>query len=390
MNTPPTGQRAGCPGHRHTGFTLLEMIVAMAVISFALVVVVQAMARVQDTWVTTSAKVREANDARAGMETLSRVIPRAVLNPYWATDKPDDPSVLLRYSDLHFVAGPAADLLSSATRMTGHAIFFQAPNGHAGSDDRNTPESEKAHYDTLPNVLNAWGYFVEFGEDPAALPAFLASTQPGGPPRSKRWRFRLLEFRQPAHELELFQMDTTGERPVAKLSQFTDQRGLYKWFDEPLLESPGSSKRRCAVIAENILALIIQPQRPVGPSGASAVGSVDAEPLKEYLFDSRRYQWEPRTDESVRSAHRLPPAMQLTLIVVDERDWSKLTDSEALQAGTGLIGEMNSRFSAPEDFTSDMGSLTGELNRRRMRHRVITTTLQIPAGMGTPGGPAAP
>lgn len=83
------------------------MIVAMAVIASAMVVVVQAMARVQDTWSATNAKVREATDARAGFEALMRTIPRAVLNPRWVTDSNEESPSLLRDSDLHFVCGPA-------------------------------------------------------------------------------------------------------------------------------------------------------------------------------------------------------------------------------------------------------------------------------------------
>lgn len=384
MSTPPLHPSDWRARFHGTGFTLLEMIVAMAIVAAAMTVVVQAMARVQSTWVATNAKVREAQDARAGMETLSRTIPRATLDPHWAMDDKNDPRFLLRSSDLHFVCGPAADLLPPPATTTGHAIFFQAPNGYAGTDDRTpaTPASGKAEYDTLPNVLNAWGYFVEFGEDPAKLPAFITGDRRTKGLASQRYRFRLMEFRQPAHELELFKM-AGGEFPGTKLSLSPDKRELYNWFSGPLAETAESGRRRSVVIADNILALVILPLLRRDSSSPVTTVQFGQDPADEYLYDSRRYQWEAGTPKAAQSRHRLPSAVQMSLIVLDERDWSKLTDQEALQTGTELRSQVSRRFVTPASFTSDMGSLTGELNRRKMRHRVITTTLQIPGGTGT-------
>ena len=243
------------------------------------------------------------------METLSRTIPRATLDPHWSMDDKDDPQFLLRSSDLHFVCGPAADLLSQPGDITGHAIFFQAPNGYAGTDDRTTttPASEKAQYDTLPNVLNAWGYFVEFGEDPAKLPTFLTSGRRAQGLAPKRYRFRLMEFRQPAHELELFKM-TGGGLPGTKLSSATSKTDLYKWFSEPMAETPQSGKRRCAVIADNILALVILPLRQSDSTSAVTTGQFGPDPTDEYLYDSRRYQWDAGNRRS--SAEPSPSAVR--------------------------------------------------------------------------------
>lgn len=384
MSRPPPHPRDRLRRDQRAGFTLLEMIVAMVIIAAVMMVVVQAMARVQDTWVTTNAKVREAQDARAGMETLARTLPRATLNAQWTMDSEDDPRSLRRSSDLHFVSGPAADLLPSATYTTGHAIFFQAPNGYAGTDERTstTSASSKAEYDTLPNVLNAWGYFVQFGEDPARLPGFLTSKKFARSTVPKRYRFRLMEFRQPAHELELFKM-STGVPPASLLSKITSQGEMYKWFSQPITQPSQSDGQRCAVIADNILALVILPLQQAATTGSAATGAVVPDSAVEYLYDSRRDQWDPANASSAQTRHRLPSAVQISLIVLDERDWSKLTDAEAIRAGADLRGQVIGKFTTPAGFAADMGSITGELNRRRLRHRVITTTLQMPGGAGT-------
>ena len=41
---------------------------------------------------------------------------------------------------------------------------------------------------------------------------------------------------------------------------------------------------------------------------------------------------------------------------------------------------MNSLFRTASNFTEDMGSLVGELNRRKLKHRVISTVVHLPAG----------
>ena len=210
-------------------FTLLEMVLAMTVVVLALMVVVQAMARVQDTWKMTHSKVRQAQDARAGMETMSRTIVSATLNGRWEIADADDPKYLRRQSDLHFVCGPASVLLKKSDVMTGHSIFFQAPYGYSGpvdseSSTTTTSTTQKTEYETLPDVLNAWGYFVEFGPDPVKLPPFITGDRRAAGLAPKRYRFRLMEFRQPAHELALFQMDTS-DPPKSKLSSSSRRAG---------------------------------------------------------------------------------------------------------------------------------------------------------------------
>lgn len=382
--------RRHCPlharrhSHRTGGFTLLEIIVSMVVVVTAMLVVVKAMSRVQDTWKTTSDKVRQAQDARAGFETLSRTLVRATLDSRWTANDASDPSFLQRESDLHFVCGPVSDLIQNPGAMCGHAVFFQAPNGYTGPDDRTTSSSEKAQYDTLPGVLNAWGWFVEFGTDPAQLPAFVSGERRTQKLAPLRYRFRLMEFRQPAHELALFQMQGT-DQPKARLALASTRQDLYKWFNDPLAHPTGSTERRCAVIAENVLALVMEPFQQGEPVDASsgAAGPVVSDPTKDYVHDSRRFQWDPAGTRSATTRHALPAALKVTLVVLDDRDWEKMTDEEAQHAGSELRSQVTGRFKLPSSFASDLGSITGELNRRHMKHREITTTIPLPGARWT-------
>lgn len=369
--------RHGAHGPAVPGFTLLEMLVATVVVAMAMLVIVQAIGRVQDTWVSTHARVREFQDARLALETISRRLSRAVLNSSWVwnNDADGEPRNLSLESDLHFVCGPAEELLGSASSFVGHAVFFQAPMGFAGGekDDSNSAE-DTPEYETLPNVLNAWGYYLQFGEDEQDLPVHLTSVQ-----SAKRYRFRLMEFRQPAHELELFKMGTE-QPPVSVLSKLTGQEELYQWFRDPVTQTPGSSGDRCSVVAENVLALVIKPAESPDVRGVVSTDPEEDELAPEYLYDSRRFQWDPASDLAERTRHRLPPALNISVVVLDENQWAAMTDSEASQTGTQLRSSVAGWFARADDYDENMGSLIGELNRRKLKYRIISSTIQIPAG----------
>ncbi len=371
--------------------TILEMLIAMMIFSIIMLVIVQAMSRVQTTWVQTRDKIREAVDGRAAFETLARQISRATLHE--RQELGGDDLELVRESDLHFVCGPAKDLLQQNNRLCGHAVFFQAPMGYEGTDNRpaDTASSseEPAEYGQLPSVLNAWGFFVEFAADPSALPASLTAARQIRTPESQRHRFRLMEFRQPAHELPLFQLEP-NDPPRVRMAELRSQAELYEWFAEPLQNQTSLATRRSTVIAENILAVIINPEEidnPALSSTASLAEKIEVAP--NYLYDSRRHQWDTKNDLSVRGRHRLPPVLRVTMVVLDEEDWARLEDSEALSLGTQLRSRLNSMFSSTKNFDQDMGSLIGELNRLRLRHRVLSTLVQLPGGRWSADEPSS-
>lgn len=384
QHVPASAGRASSEG----GFTILEILVAVSIFAVALIAIVQAMNSVQEVWQDTRARTNEFREARAAMEALTSRISQATLDTRWvmpasrdAATGRDAPLAMLPESDLHFVCGPSGTLLDSFADAAGHAIFFQAPLGYEGpksSRQEATPE-----YETLPEMLCAWGYFIEFADDHGQLPQFLKSPPTGAkstPPR--RHRFRLMEFRQPAHELRLFEMTQgTDAKPV--MPDLTDQRKLYEWFNEPLQESKNDqARRRATVVAENILAVILSPRSPQEREAAArgAREKEDFDIAEEYLYDSRRHQWDSGAKEAARSRHRLPPAVDILLIALDEADFAKLTESEAIQLGTQLREAVKGRFRRAEQFEDDLGSLEGDLNRRKMRYRVLRTTVAIPGG----------
>jgi uncharacterized protein (TIGR02599 family) len=274
-----------------------------------------------------------------------------------------DPFV--RASDLHFVSGPASLLLTSSSRYSGHALFFQGPFGEPASRTGQEPPLE---YDQLGQALCGWGYFVEFGSDDQERPDFLANVQDRFPPRR---RFRLWEFRQPAQGLTLFKTDQNTP-PNTLLSAYQSKDQIYDWFNTPL-QTQDRKTRYASVVAENILALIVTPFDP-----AQAANDNQYRLAPEGHFDSRRYQWDQGTETSTLTRNRLPPALRLTVIALSEDSWQRMTTGEIEATANKLKTEVSIRFTQPDRFEQDMDSLTGPLNRMKMGYRVITTNLKMP------------
>lgn len=361
------------------GFSLLEMLTAMVIVAGVMLVIVRAMGRVQDMWVRTNARVKESQDGRAALEVLSLRVPRATLNPYWSDAELNGNPGLLVESDLHFVCGPASELINGNTAV-GHAVFFQAPLGYHVQNS-NTPttassQSAEEEYPHLVQALNAWGYFVEFGPDPTQVPSFLGPAQA---PTSRRFRFRLMEFRQPTLELSLFKMDSSVP-PATLMAKATDQTTLYQWFRQPLSESESLTNRRCAVVAENVLAVIFSPREGELTQGNSSSVTGPTRIAPDYHFDSRRHQWEASNTVAELTRHRLPPVIRAAVIVLDEEEWNRRGDAGASSLGQELRGVMGRYFTTASRFDSDMEQLIGELNRRKVRFKVLPFDIAFPAG----------
>lgn len=354
---------------RALGVTLIEILVALSILVIVMLAITAAMGTMQNLWVRVRGKADAFRNTRIALDTMVQRVNQATLNSRWVpnTDlatKAVEPN--LRASDLHFVSGPAATLMTDGERYMGHALFFQGPFGEPASGAAN--QQAPLDYDQLGHTLCGWGYFVEFGSDAAERPAFLNNVQDRFPPRR---RFRLWEFRQPAQELSLFEMDQQTP-PKPKIDQSASREQIYEWFTQPLRDLD-PQRRHVSVVAENILALIITPFDPaLVESGNSYRQAPDGH------FDSRRYQWEPGTEASKRSRSRLPPALRLSVIALSEDSWARMTEGEIESAATRLRTEISSRFTQPDNLEQEMDSLTATLNQMRIGYRIITLNLKMP------------
>jgi uncharacterized protein (TIGR02599 family) len=243
------------------GFTLVELLVSTTIVLVITVMLVTATSQTGVLWSRTKAKVEQFREARTGFDTLTQRLSQATLNTYWDYDNPTLPTKYQRRSELRFTSGQADTLLGpegTNQRLT-HCVFLHAPLGFTAVQTKaGAVETDKTGqgFRGLDNLLNCWGYFVQFGSDQNYRPSFLSgSTIP------LRWRFRLMEFALPTESLATYNLTSGGPSsgtPKAYTFNKTD------WFTQPLSQTVKGGNNGSTVhsLAENIIALIIMPRLP--------------------------------------------------------------------------------------------------------------------------------
>jgi uncharacterized protein (TIGR02599 family) len=362
------------------GFTLIEMLVASAVLVLILAMTLQIVSYTTTLTTRTRSRIDAFQESRAGFELMTRTISQAMLNTYW--DYADSngypksssayngkPVSYLRQSELQFVSGQAngiIDVNNAGMKCTTHAIFFQAPLGYSSGQVSTT---------ALPNMLNACGFFVEFSGDAGDRPAFLA-TSGAQTVLPLRYRFRLKQFIQPTESLGIYKF--TNDASPSELNY---------WYNNPLQGVDAFNQRTSVTVpkvvtAENVIALVILPQRSPNypaPSGAPV------ELAPQYNYDSRL--WAPPTNDrsslGYATRNQLPPNVQVTMVAIDEPSAARLQ----LQNGTQMpdLGLGNLFQQASNDpttgsfdkYQADLTTLQNTLISQHINYRVFSTNVGI-------------
>jgi uncharacterized protein (TIGR02599 family) len=349
----------------------------MVVVALLLTLVAQILSDTQSVWNRTRARTVQFRDARVAFETMTRRLSQTTLNSYWGyrTGADGNPVLYQRESELHFVCGPAPTLIGKMVNdrpTAGHGVCFQAPLSLTAGGQ---PQIER-----MEDLMNAWGYYVEFCSDLPRRPGFLARDTERNP---ERRRFRLMEFRLPAEQLDLYRLvddPVNNLRPqMPWIEAQTAQPKLYEWFTNHLAKN-------AEPIADNVLAFLVQPVIPrLNPNQATAAEQAIA---SAPLYDTRRHQWEnpgqPPGDLAKLTRHQLPPELRLTLVALDENSWMSLPDREQGNAQSNLTELVNVHlFRSPAGFATDIQRLQEELRRHKLEHRIFTTTVPIRAARWT-------
>ncbi|MEM0895961.1 MAG: Verru_Chthon cassette protein C [Verrucomicrobiota bacterium] len=306
-------------------FTLVELMVAMSIFSVLIIIIVQMLGQTQKVANDVSSKVSRFKEARAGFDAIIHRINQATLNTYWDYDDPNRPTDYVAQSELHFVNGQAAKLIQSqGGTVISQAVFFQAPLGFSTD-----PEIRE-----FSNLLNAWGFYVEYGEGRSYLPSFIAGHKNYEP----RFRHRLMEFRQPAEELNIYEQDR--------------ENGDYTlWYQD---RSPASNR----ILAENIILLVIQPMR----TEADRL-TIPEELAPFYEFDSRRHE---------EYRHQLPPVIRITMVAVGE---VSAVREEFGSSPPGFVTD--AMFADAQRYEADLAQLEEVLEERKIEYRIFSTTVPM-------------
>jgi uncharacterized protein (TIGR02599 family) len=309
-------------------FTLVEILVSIAVLSLILVILMTVTVQLGNLWQKTSGQLEQFRGARLAFESLTRRLSQATLNTYWDYDDPANPTRYERQSELRFVMGDAVGLTGAVVPRPTHAVFFQAPLGFV--DDASPG---------LANLLNTCGYFVEFGDNEAERPRIFGVTI-GAP----RYRYRLYEFMQPANELTLYNFTGTTRN--------YDGRG---WFDLNAAGRPAHS------LADNVIALVLRPK-------LSAQDVAGGKQFDSYLYDSTV----PKSDADLNPKNQLPPIVSVTLVAIDE------TTARRMERGSTVPDfGLDALFADPARLEEDLRALEDGLIAGHANYRIFTANIAI-------------
>jgi uncharacterized protein (TIGR02599 family) len=328
---------------RVQGFTLIELLLSMTIVSILMIMLVTITGQTSAVWRDTTGKSNQFREARNAFEAITRNLSQATLNTYYdyygedgKSRKESDPATFVpatygRQSELRFQTGRASTLLGGGSAVyPGHALFFQAPLGFTSDVDNAG----------LENLLNTWGYYVRFRDDPDR-PAYLTGTS--------RHRFRLMEFMEPAEDLKIY-------------AEPED------WLDTV----PGGTKSH--VIASNIILLSFLPKLPSsGPAGDPTVDPGGDGLAPAYAYDSTTRGAADKGPE-FNSFHQLPPVVEVLMVAIDETSASKLENG-----ATPPSFDLEGRFqdASPARRKEDLKHLEQTLANMKVSYRVFSTEVSL-------------
>lgn len=314
-------------GQNRTAFTIIELLVAMAVLALMAVMMLSVTSSAQKVAKQTASRTEQFREGRRAFERINQRLSEATLNVYWdyvdssgnprtaATASSFSPNKYFRISELRYLQTNASSLPAPrGGTMVGNAVYFQAPLGKSDM------------LSGLNSLLNTTGFFIEKGDDSTIRPATVSSS---------KTRYRLFELTEPTEDLTIY-TETSGNAAYAATG----------WVTTPLAVRRNSSR-----LADNIVALLFQAQYK------------DAGGLPVTAFN---YSSAPRRSASQPiEENNLPPHVRVTMIAVDEISGRR-------------IAEQGITLTDATDDTS-LAALEKELNENRLNYRKFESVVSIGA-----------
>jgi len=366
----------------------VELLVAMAVVLLMVVVLASIVNQTSSIWRFTTGRIEEFRGARDGFEAMTRRLSQATLdtftdyvdangNPRFsaATTGTFVPAQYARVSSLRFITGPSLSGSATSTppRPT-HSIFFQAPLGFV---------SDQTDFSGLENLLNTWGYYIEFNSNGSKglsangsglniIPSFVNSPL--------RYRFRLMELMQPSELQGLYYYTARN------ISLTSAQPTGMNWFTDALAAVPAQYH----VLAENIVALVILPKLSPDDISQSGGSYTDSSLSPDYGYDST-LDYSPgapnTTDPNLDTHAQLPPVVTVTMVAVDETSFKRFQGSSTACPASLLVNSTSStplfqvagdtKNAAKPGFAQDLQTLQNNLQSGHLTYRVFTTDVSI-------------
>lgn len=360
------------------GFTLVEMMVATAILLVILGILLGITQETSRVWKNANGKIEVFQNSRAAFDAMTRTLSQATLNTYYdyfdangvsaseanSSGSAFTPATYGRQSDLQFISGQGSTLLTGLTKFSAvtHAVFFQAPLG-ISSNSLNAG---------LGSLLNACGFYVCYGPD---------SVRPNFLPTVSRYRYRLMEFAQASDALGIY---------------VPGNKGTSTWFLKPLQtdleaawpESPTSD----FVLGENVIALVILPKLAAQDEILAGSGSTLGTALApSYTYDSTTVGQGGSVNSTtgvsqnpaLNSLNQLPPVVQVTMVAIDEASAIKLGNTTT--PPNDKLGLTAALFTQASNYQADLHSLTTVLSTAHLNYRVFQTDVALRGAKWTTG-----
>lgn len=327
----------------------------MVVLSLLMVLLVAITDATSKSWSSATAKSEQFREAREAFEAITRRLSQATLNTYWDYSYPNNdstkaPTDYVRKSELRFISGTGTALGLGNDRYT-HGVFFQAPLGYTSS-------SSGSDYKSFRNLLNTWGFFIEYGTDEGMRPAFI--TEKMLPYRN---RFRLMELMEPSDSMTLYQEEVKN----GGASAYTGK----EWYKTPL-----GSPDNLGVVSENIIALVLLPKLSAADQAAGKYQDSSLAPT--YLYDSTGLNMTTTTDPNLNPKNQLPPVVQVTMVAIDENSARRFEPDTTPDFG------LSSLFQSADNYSVDIDQLQANLLQSSYSNNGATysPTVKLPGRMG--------
>ncbi len=353
-------------------FTLVEILVSLAVLAILLLISAEVIGTVQTTWTATNARVNQFREARTAFDIITRNISQATLNTYVDYDTnylnsadpvaatTQAPTRYQRKTELRFVCGPASTLIPTggASVLPGSAVFFQAPLG----------VTHDPQFAGLDRLLCGRGYYVQYSSDEFFRPGFITSS-------TLKYRYRLMEFSPPSERSIIYANQRNAWMQDAGRS-LTDSAGRSGGGGNETSINRGMNRP----VADNIVALVISPMLDPGSAGGGASSTVIAE---NFAYDSDEVRLANSAGMGQQGTqYLLPPLVRVVLVAIDERSAERLVqtngggDGQSPPFGTQIHDIING--SPASQLNQSLEEVARVLREEfRVNYRIFSTTVAL-------------
>ena len=422
-----SGSRKNIRRSDRSGFTLVELLVATAILAVVMLLVTRMIGDTGKIWSKTTAKIDAFRQARLGFELMTSEMAQATTNTYWDyfnaagqtvatnTTTPFAPVAYGRQSELHFISGPGqflgiapgTKLIFNATQggvSYTHGIFFTWAGGFT--------QNAALNLSTLNSLLNATGFFIEFSPDYIS-PGYFVNGPPAltGTPIPTTYRMRLCQFIEPTESLLVYNYSLPPVAPATSVNPNAwfadDNNGNYS-----ITRRPGHAAY-VRIVANNVIALIIWPKKVDTINDVDPTVSGDTALSPYYTYDSRQgltsgtstlqigggnttpsatnpfTMWKPGTNSQPLQMNQMPPILNVAMVALDEPS-AKTLQGSSTTVPTKITTALNGLFSnagppataptysAPDPpYNSNLSYMDNDLAALQSRLSLITPKLNF-------------